>query len=462
MFENLTERLTRAFKNLTGQGRFSEDNIESALQDVRTSLLEADVALPVVKNLTANIKEKCLGQEFDLHLNASQAFVKIVHDELVRILGEQREGLNFKTKPPAVFLLAGLQGAGKTTTAGKLALYLKEKEKKRVMLASLDVYRPAAIEQLRHLAEQTEVVFFASDASQKPLDIANAALDSARKQLIDVILFDTAGRLHIDDAMMAEIKTLHAALSPVETLFVVDSMTGQDAANTAKAFHDALPLTGVILTKTDGDARGGAALSVKSITGKPIKFFAFGEKMAAFDVFHPDRMASRILGMGDALSLIEELEQKADKAASEKLAKKLQKGKGFDLDDFKQQLLALNQMGGMSSMLSKLPGIGQLPMKAMPDSGTSDKMVARTIAIINSMTPLERRMPKVIAGSRKRRIIEGSGTTVQDLNRLLKQYEQMQKMMKKMMNPEGMKKMMRGLAGMPGLQNIFPQKRRKE
>lgn len=458
MFENLTERLTRAFKNLTGQGRFSEENIDAALKDVRLSLLEADVALSVVKDLTLSVKEKCLGQTFEQHLNAQQAFIKIVHDELVRVLGEHQAGLDFKTKPPAVFLLAGLQGAGKTTTAGKLALFLKEK--KKVMLVSLDVNRPAAIEQLHRLATDIDVLFFPSDASQKPVDIAYSALDSARKQLVDVVVFDSAGRLHIDDAMMAEIKMLHEALSPVETLFVVDSMTGQDAANTAKAFHEALPLTGVILTKTDGDARGGAALSVKSITGKPIKFFAYGEKLAAFDVFHPDRMASRILGMGDALSLIEELEQKADKAANEKLAKKLQKGKHFDLDDFKQQLLQLGQMGGMANMLTKLPGMGQLPMKAMPDPGVGDKMVARTIALINSMTPLERRMPKVISGSRKQRIIKGSGTTIQDLNRLLKQFDQMRDMMNKVMKPGGMQKMMRGLGNLPGLQNMIPGRRK--
>lgn len=459
MFENLTDRLTRAFRNLSGQGRFSEDNIQPVLRDVRLSLIEADVALPVVKQFIEQVKEKCLGQEIDLHFNASEAFIKIIHDELVHVLGGEQAPLNFKTKPPAVFLMAGLQGAGKTTTAAKLALYLKDIEKKKVMLVSLDVYRPAAIEQLQHLARQIDVAFFPAHAQDKPLAIAERALTEARKQYVDAVIVDTAGRLHIDDAMMAEISHIHQAISPAETLFVVDSMTGQDAANTAQAFHKALPLTGVILTKADGDARGGAALSVKTITGQPIKFLGMGEKIEALEPFYPDRIASRILGMGDVLSLIEEVERKADKQASEKLAKKIKKGKGFDLEDFKQQLLQMNNMGGISGMMSKLPGMGQLPAQALGQ--VNDKSIGKIIALINSMTLHERRMPKLLidhrqAASRKKRIAQGAGTTIPELNRLLKQYEQMQKMMKKLSQPGAMQKMMRGLGGIPGLQNLLP------
>lgn len=454
MFDNLTERLTRTFKNLSGQGRLTEENMQQMLREVRISLLEADVALPVVKEFIEQIKQKALGQEVATSLKADQALVKIVHDELVHILGDTRAELNFKTQPPAVFLMAGLQGSGKTTSAGKLARYLKESENKKVMLVSVDVYRPAAIEQLRLLAKQLDIAFFDAQPHEQPLAIARKALDSAKKQYMDVVIFDTAGRLHIDAEMMDEIKALHREIQPVETLFVVDSMTGQDAANTAKAFHEALALTGVILTKTDGDARGGAALSVRQITGQPIKFLGTGEKIEALEPFHPDRIASRILGMGDILTLIEEVERKADKTASEKLAKKLKKGKGFDLEDFKRQLEQMNQMGGISSMMSKLPGIGQLPQQAAGQ--INDKAMARTIAIINSMTPKERRLPKLIAGSRKKRIALGSGTQIQDVNRLLKQYEQMQKMMKKFTKPGGMKQMMRGIGGMTGLKGIIP------
>lgn len=454
MFENLTERLTRTFKALTGQSRFTEENIQQAMRDVRQSLLEADVALPVIKNLIEQVKEKALGQEVSANLKPDQALIKIVHDELVELLGSQRVELNLKTQPPAIFLMAGLQGSGKTTSSAKLARYLKESEKKKVMLVSVDVYRPAAIEQLRLLAQQLDVAFFPAEAHEKPLDIAKRALDSAKKQYMDVVIFDTAGRLHIDAEMMTEIKALHQAVNPVETLFVVDSMTGQDAANTAKAFHDALPLTGVILTKTDGDARGGAALSVKHITGQPIKFLGIGEKIDALEPFHPDRIASRILGMGDILTLIEEVERKADKQASEKLAKKLKKGKGFDLEDFKQQLIQMNNMGGVAGMMSKLPGMGQIPQKAM--NQVNDKAMAQTIAIINSMTKKEKRIPKIIVGSRKMRIAKGSGTQIQDVNRLLKQYEQMQKMMKKFTKPGGIKQMMRGMGGMAGLKGMFP------
>lgn len=454
MFENLTERLTRSLKNIRGQGRLSEENIQQALRDVRLSLLEADVALPVVKTFIDEVKQKALGQDVMTSLKPDQAFIKVVHDELVQVMGESRVELNFKTQPPAVFLMAGLQGSGKTTSSAKLARYLKETEKKKVMLASTDVYRPAAIEQLKLLADELDVSFYPTNTDDSPIDIAAKALESARKQFMDVLIMDTAGRLHIDAEMMGEITTLHQQLNPAETLFVVDSMTGQDAANTAKAFHDALPLTGVILTKTDGDSRGGAALSVKHITGKPIKFLGSGEKVDALEPFHPERIASRILGMGDILTLIEEVEQKTDKAASDKLAKKIKKGKSFDLEDFKQQLLQMNKMGGVTGLMSKMPGMGQLPQQAMGQ--VNDTALAQTVAIINSMTMRERRVPKIIIGSRKKRIANGSGTQIQDVNRLLKQFTQMQKMMKKFTKPGGMKKMMRGMGGMGGLQNMFP------
>ncbi|WP_392538036.1 signal recognition particle protein [Legionella sp. 227] len=455
MFETLTERLTRTFKNLRGQGRLTEENVQHVLREVRLSLLEADVALPVIKEFIEQVKQKALGQEVLTELNPDQAFVKIVHDELIHIMGDERAELNFKTQPPAVFLMAGLQGSGKTTSTAKLARYLKESENKKVMVTSVDVYRPAAIQQLKVLADQIGVTFFPAEANEQPLAIAKKSLDAAKKQYMDVLLIDTAGRLHIDADMMAEIKGLHKEINPIETLFVVDSMTGQDAANTAKAFHEALPLTGVILTKTDGDARGGAALSVKQITGQPIKFIGSGEKVDALEPFHPERIASRILGMGDILTLIEEVERKADKQASEKLAKKLKKGKSFDLEDFKQQLLQMNNMGGITGMMSKLPGVSQMmPQQAMKQ--VSDKAMAQTIAIINSMTPKERRIPKLIVGSRKKRIALGSGTQIQDVNKLLKQFEQMQKMMKKFTKPGGMQKMMRGLGGMAGLKGILP------
>ncbi|KTC90792.1 signal recognition particle protein [Fluoribacter dumoffii] len=455
MFETLTERLTRTFKNLRGQGRLTEENVQHALREVRLSLLEADVALPVIKEFVEQVKQKALGQEVLTELNPDQAFVKIVHDELIHIMGNERVELNFKTQPPAIFLMAGLQGSGKTTSTAKLARYLKETENKKVMVTSVDVYRPAAIQQLKVLADQIGVAFFPSEANEQPLAIAKKAVDTAKKQYMDVLLIDTAGRLHIDSDMMDEIKALHKEIHPIETLFVVDGMTGQDAANTAKAFHEALPLTGVILTKTDGDARGGAALSVKQITGQPIKFIGSGEKVDALEPFHPERIASRILGMGDILTLIEEVERKADKQASEKLAKKLKKGKSFDLEDFKQQLLQMNNMGGLAGMMSKLPGINQMmPQQAMKQ--VSDKAMAQTIAIINSMTPKERRIPKLIVGSRKKRIALGSGTQIQDVNKLLKQFEQMQKMMKKFTKPGGMQKMMRGIGGMAGLKGILP------
>ena len=448
MFENLTDRLSDTLKKVTGQAKLTEDNIKEALRDVRMALLEADVALPVVKDFVEAVKQRAVGQEVLTSLNPGQAFIKIVQDELIHVLGDGTEGLQLNTQPPAIILMAGLQGAGKTTTAGKLAKYLKESQKKSVMVVSADVYRPAAIEQLKTLANDVGVKFFPSDISQKPVQIAQAAIQEAKIQFCDVLIVDTAGRLAIDDAMMAEIQQLHGAIKPIETLFVVDAMTGQDAANTAKAFGEALPLTGVVLTKADADSRGGAALSVRTITGKPIKFIGMGEKADALEPFHPDRIASRILGMGDVLSLIEEAERKLDKKKAEKLAKKIQKGKKFDLEDFRDQLQQMKNMGGMASMLDKMPGMGGLSQVAQQQ--VDNKMFVQMEAIINSMTPAERRNPDLLNGSRKRRITVGSGTQLQDLNRLLKQHKQMQKMMKKMTQKGGMMKMMRGMQGMLG------------
>jgi signal recognition particle subunit SRP54 len=444
MFENLTDRLSQTVKQLRGQARLTEDNIKDTLREVRKALLEADVALPVVRDFIDRVKEQAVGEAVTKSLTPGQAFIKVVQAELVNLMGEANEGLALNVRPPAVVLMAGLQGSGKTTSVAKLSRWLKEQQKKSVMVVSADVYRPAAIDQLETLAKEVGVKFFPSDISQKPVDIVNGAIDAARKQSQDVLIVDTAGRLHIDDEMMQEIKSLHAAVNPAETLFVVDSMTGQDAANTAKAFNDALPLTGVVLTKTDGDARGGAALSIRQITGKPIKFVGVGEKTTALELFHPDRMASRILGMGDVLSLIEEVEQKVDKAEAERLAKKVSKGKGFDLEDFRSQLRQMQNMGGIASLLDKMPGMSG--MSQQMKNKVDDKQFARLEAMINSMTPHERRFPKVINGSRKKRIAAGSGTQIQDVNRLLKQFTQMQKMMKKM-SKGGMKKMMRGMKG---------------
>ena len=444
MFENLTDRLSRTLKNLRGQGRLTEQNIQDSLREVRMALLEADVALPVVREFIDRVKARAVGQEVMQSLTPGQALVKVVRDELVSIMGEQNEALNLATVPPAVILMAGLQGSGKTTSVAKLARWLKERMKKSVLVASCDVYRPAAIEQLKTLAGEVGATFFPSDPTQDPVHIARAAIEQARKQFADVAIIDTAGRLHIDAEMMDEIKRLHAALNPVETLFVVDSMTGQDAANTARAFHEALPLTGVVLTKTDGDARGGAALSIRHITGKPIKFLGVGEKTAALEPFHPERMATRILGMGDVLSLVEEAEHKLDKDKAAQLADKLKKGKGFDLEDFRDQLQQMTRMGGLTGLMDKLPGMGSLPQGVK--SQVNDKELGRLVAIINSMTAQERRFPDVINGSRRRRIASGSGTQVQDVNRLLKQFTQMQKMMKKM-SKGGMRNMLRGLAG---------------
>ena len=446
MFENLSDRLTKTLKNISGRGRLTEDNIKDTLREVRMALLEADVALPVIKEFIAKVKESAVGQDVSKSLTPGQVFVKIVQKELETAMGEVNEALDLKATPPAVVLMAGLQGAGKTTSVAKLARFLKDREKKKVLVVSADVYRPAAIKQLETLANEIDVEFFPSDISQKPVDIANAAIEHAKKQFFDVLIVDTAGRLHVDSDMMTEIQALHAAINPVETLFTVDAMTGQDAANTAKAFNDALPLTGVILTKTDGDARGGAALSIRHITGKPIKFMGVGEKIEALEPFHPDRIASRILGMGDVLSLIEEVEQKVDRAKAEKLAKKVKSGKGFDLEDFREQLVQMKNMGGMMGLMDKLPGMGNISeqVKGQMD----DKVTVKMEAIINSMTPGERQRPEIIKGSRKRRIAAGSGTEIQDVNKLLKQFTQMQKMMKKMSGKGGMQKMMRSMKGM--------------
>jgi signal recognition particle subunit SRP54 len=454
MFENLTDRLTKTLKTVTGQAKLTEDNIKGTLREVRMALLEADVALPVVKEFVNSVKDRAVGQEVSKSLTPGQVFVKIVQEELVKIMGEANEKLNLAAQPPAIVLMAGLQGAGKTTSVAKLARTLRERDKKKVLVVSADVYRPAAIKQLEMLAGEVAVDFFPSSAEQDPVDIAMAAIAHAKIQHHDVVLVDTAGRLHVDGDMMDEIKRLHSAINPVETLFVVDAMTGQDAAATAKAFSDVLPLTGVILTKADGDARGGAALSVRYITGKPIKFIGVGEKVDALEAFHPDRVASRILGMGDVLSLIEEAERKIDKDKAEKFAQKIKKGKGFDLEDFRQQIQQMKNMGGMAGMLDKLPGMGQMgQMGQVADAAKAEKGMHQMESIINSMTPGERSNPDIISGSRKRRIALGSGTQIQDVNRLLKQHKQMAKMMKKFSTKGGMAKMMRGMKGMlpPGM-----------
>ncbi len=451
MFDNLSERLSESLKKIRGQGRLTEANIHDTLRDVRIALLEADVALRVVRDFIDHVNTRALGQEVQTSLTPGQSLIKIVRDELVSLMGEANQGLNLATTPPAVILMAGLQGAGKTTTVAKLGRWLKINEKKKVGVVSADIYRPAAILQLQTLATEQGLEFFPSDQNQNPVEIAMGALDSARKKFLDVLIIDTAGRLHIDDSMMREIKELHSAVDPIETLFVVDSMTGQDAANTAKAFNEALALTGVILTKTDGDARGGAALSVRQVTGKPIKFIGVGEKSDGLELFHPDRIASRILGMGDMLSLIEEVERKVDREKAEKLAKKIKKGKNFDLADFKDQILQVTNMGGVQSMLDKLPGMGNVPQKVR--NQVDDRMFNRLIAMIDSMTPQERSNPATLNGSRKRRIAMGSGTNIQDINRLLKQHKQMQKMVKKF-SKGNMVNLVRGMQG--NLQGKMP------
>jgi signal recognition particle subunit SRP54 len=446
MFENLTERLSDSLKKVTGQAKLNEDNIKGTLREVRMALLEADVALPVVKQFIAQVRKRAIGHEVMRSLSPGQAFVKIVNAELVEMMGAQSEGLSLNAQPPAIILMAGLQGAGKTTSVAKLAKYLSERQKKKVMVVSVDVYRPAAIKQLETLAGEVGAIFFPSTSDQKPVDIAEAAILEAKKMFVDVLLVDTSGRLAIDEQMMGEIKALHSAINPIETLFVVDAMTGQDAANTAKAFDEALPLTGVILTKADGDSRGGAALSVRYITGKPIKFMGMGEKVDALEPFHPDRLASRILGMGDILSLIEDAERNLDKKKAEKLTQKIKKGKSFDLEDFRDQLVQMKNMGGISNLLDKLPGMGQVAQAAQQQ--VSDKALIQMEAMISSMTVAERSYPDSINNSRKRRIAGGSGAQIQDVNRLLKQHKQMQKMMKKFTKKGGMANMMRGMKGM--------------
>lgn len=447
MFENLSDRLSRTLRNISGKGRLTEDNIKETLREVRMALLEADVALPVVREFINQVKERALGVEVNKSLTPGQEFIKIVQAELEKAMGEANETLNLATQPPAVILMAGLQGAGKTTSVAKLAKFLQQRHKKKVMVVSADVYRPAAIKQLETLAQSVNATFYPSDASQKPVEIVKLALAEAKLKFFDVLIVDTAGRLHVDEEMMNEIKQIHQVLNPIETLFTVDAMTGQDAANTAKAFNEALPLTGVILTKVDGDARGGAALSIRQITGKPIKFLGMGEKTDALEPFYPERIASRILGMGDVLSLIEDLQRNVDQEKAEKMAQKFKKGDDFTLEDFREQLLEMKKMGGMMSMLDKLPGMQNLPDHVK--NQVDDKMFQRMEAMINSMTFKERQNPAIIKGSRKRRIAAGSGTQVQDLNRMLKQFEEMQKMMKKM-RKGGMAKMMRGMQGLMG------------
>ena len=445
MFENLTQRLGTTLDRLRGRGRLTEDNIGQALREVRTALLEADVALPVVREFVERVRERAVGQDVLGSLTPGQALVRVVRDELTALMGGSSSELTLNVQPPAVVLVAGLQGSGKTTTVAKLARRLKEQAGKSVMTVSCDVYRPAAIDQLRTLADQVGAGFVPSAPGDDPVAIATGALTEARRRFADVLLVDTAGRLHVDERMMDEVRRIHAAVSPVETLFVVDGMTGQDAAHTSKAFDAALPLTGVVLTKTDGDARGGAALSVRHVTGKPIKFLGVGEKTDALEAFHPDRVASRILGMGDVLSLIEEAEQKVDRDKAEKLARKLVKGRQFDLEDFAEQLAQMRNMGGVAGMLDKLPGLPGLPAGAR--DRINDREFVRMEAIISSMTMHERRHPAVVKGSRKRRIASGSGTQVQDVNRLLKQFTQMQKMMKRMRKKGGMARMLQGMRG---------------
>ena len=445
MFENLTGRLSEAARSLSGKGRLTEANIKDTLRQVRLALLEADVALPVVKTFIERIREQAVGEEVSKSLTPGQALVKKIHAELVHILGDEFTPLNLKAQPPVVIVMAGLQGAGKTTTAAKLAKRLIDKDKKRVMLVSTDVYRPAAILQLERLAGEVGALHCPSSDDEEPVVIVDRAIDEARRSAADVLIVDTAGRLHVDEAMMTEVAEVHARSNAVETLFIVDSMAGQDAVNAAKAFDERLPLTGVILTKADGDAKGGVALSVREITGKPIRFLGVGEKIDALDVFRPERMASRILGMGDVLTLVEEIEEKVEKDKAQKLARKLKKGRGFDLSDLKDQLEQMMNMGGMAAMLEKLPLPGKIDPAALKD-GANEQQLRRQVAIINSMTPGERRFPKTINGSRKKRIAAGCGLQIQDVNRLLKQYTQMERMMRKV-SRGGMKNMLRGMPG---------------
>ena len=461
MFENLTQGLTATLQRLAGKGRMTEDMVRESLREIRVALLEADVALPVVQEFVASVSRKAVGAEILQSLTPGQAMVKLVHDELVHTLGDSGAGLDLRARPPVVILMAGLQGSGKTSTTAKLARLLQAEEKKRVMVTSCDVYRPAAIEQLQTLANQIGAIFHPSSGADKPAEIAVNALTAARQQSCDVLIIDTAGRLHVDDEMMREIRAVHAAVLPHETLFVVDSMTGQDAANTAVAFNASLPLTGVVLTKTDGDARGGAALSMRLLTGKPIKFLAAGEKVDALQAFHPERVASRILGMGDVLSLVEEVQRKVDQEAAEKLVRKIRKGNSFDLEDFRGQLEQMLNLGGIGSLMEKMPGMSMLPENLK--SKIDDRQTRRLIAMINSMTRQERRFPDIIRGSRKRRIASGSGTDIQSVNRLLKQHAQMQKMMKKFGKGGmgGMMKSLNQLQGRLGAGNVPGGNKRK-
>ena len=450
MFDQLSDKLKHTLRNLRGRGRLTEDNIAEAMREVRIALLQADVSLEVTRRFIDKVKARAVEREVLDSLSPGQAVIAVVHRELVALMGEANDELNLAAQPPAVMLVTGLQGAGKTTTVGKLAKLLKQRHRKNVLVASADVYRPAAVEQLRLLAADAGARFFSGDAGDDPVAIATAAVAEAHKSAADVVLIDTAGRLHVDEDMMAEIQRIHRAVNPVETLFVVDSMSGQDAVNSARAFDEALSFTGVVLTKTDGDARGGAALSIRHATGKPIKFLGVGEGLDALEPFHPERVASRILGMGDVLSLVEEAERTVDERKAKKMAAKVATGKAFDLEDFRDQLTQMEQMGGMSGLMEKLPGMERVPQKAREQFGGGQS--ARTIAIINSMTPHERRFPAVLRGARKKRIARGSGVQVQEVNRLLKQFMQMQKMMKRMKKQGGMKQMMEQLrrGGMPG------------
>ena len=452
MFDQLAGRLKTTLSSLTARGRLTEENIKETLREVRIALLEADVALPVAKTFIGRVRERAIGQEVLEGLNPGQAVITVVQKELESLMGGESEPLNLKSRPPVVIMVAGLQGAGKTTTVAKLAKMLKERDRKRVMVASVDIYRPAAIDQLEKLASEIEVGFHSVSSGQNAVAIATAAVEAAKRRVMDILILDTAGRLHIDQEMMLELQSVHEATTPTETLFVVDSLTGQDAVNSAKAFDEALPLSGVVLTKTDGDARGGAALSIRQVTGKPIKFLGIGEALDAIEPFHPERVASRILGMGDILSLVEEVERKVDRKKSEKLVKKIKKGKGFDLNDFREQLQQMESMGGIGSMVEKLPGMGNLTKGALDRAKGGESR--HVIAIINSMTPQERQFPALIKASRKKRIASGSGVQVQEVNRLLKQFQQMQKMMKKMKGGKNMARMMAGMkekmgSGMP-------------
>lgn len=445
MFDQLSEKLRSAVKNLRGKGRLTESNISDALREVRMALLEADVSLEAVREFIESVRQRAIGREVVGSLDPGEAVIKLVHEELVRLMGEENDRLNLSARPPAVIFIAGLQGAGKTTTAGKLGKFLKEREKKSVLLVSTDVRRPAAIEQLSVLANNLSLEFFPCDASRLPVDIARDALDHARKKLLDVVIVDTAGRMHVDTEMMDEAKVLHRTVNPIETLFVVDSMTGQDAVNSARAFDEALPLTGVILTKTDGDARGGAALSVRQVTGKPIKFLGVGEAMEALEPFHPDRIASRILGMGDVLTLIEEVERKVDRKKADRIAKKITRGRTFNLADYRDQMVQMEKLGGLGAMMEKLPEMDQVPQHVLDKARNMD--IPQKIAIINSMTFQERNFPAIIRGQRMKRIAAGSGTRVQDVNKLLKEYQKVQKLASKLKGKGAMQRMMERQVG---------------